>query len=112
MMMIANLIDQLRRGSYNSFISKHHGYDGENISSGMLKVKMGLSLIGISSVSLLQLFISDKPITTDDLTKRIIIHIAFILGALVMAIIEFKHVAAQKDEVSLEITKEEHHIKD
>src|SRR5208282_2964493 len=38
--MIANLIEMIITGSYNSFVSKDHGYKNKNISSGMLKIKM------------------------------------------------------------------------
>src|ERR1700685_3024264 len=38
--MIANLIKMIITGSYNSFVAKDHGYHNENMSSGVLKIKM------------------------------------------------------------------------
>src|SRR5438309_1241993 len=38
--MIANLAKMTLTGSYNSFVTRTHGYPNENVSSGLLKVKM------------------------------------------------------------------------
>ncbi len=55
--MVANLCKMIISGSYNSFVSKTHGFQGENISSGSLKVKMGTSLINVCSVLMLRLLL-------------------------------------------------------
>ena len=56
--MIANLVKMIITGSYNSFVSKSHCDDSEKISSGGLKVKMTTSIVGVSSIHLLQTFIN------------------------------------------------------
>ena len=71
--MIANLVKMIITGSYNSFVDKSHGFTGENISSGMLKVKMSTSLIGVSSIHLLQTFINASAVTWDELNKQMLI---------------------------------------
>ena len=43
--MIANLVKMIITGSYHSFVSKNHGYSGENASSGLLKIKMATPYI-------------------------------------------------------------------
>jgi len=89
--MIANLVKMIITGSYHSFVSKDHGVDGEMVSSGMLKVKMSTSLIGVSSIHLLQAFINAAHVSTDVLQKQIGIHIVFLVGALVLAVIDYLH---------------------
>jgi len=91
--MVANLIKSIITGSYNSFISKDHGYKNENVSSGILKVKMGSSLVGISSIYLLKTFLElrQENIPWDELWKYLIIHLAFLLGTLVLAWVELLH---------------------
>lgn len=90
--MIANLIKSIITGSYNSFITKEHPYTNENVSSGTLKVKMGTSLVGISSILLLQIFLSHVEVVTWDLiTKLLVLHGAFLLSSLVLAVIELIH---------------------
>ena len=56
--MIANLVKMIITGSYNSFVDKTHSEDAEKVSSGVLKVKMATSIMGVSSIHLLQTFIN------------------------------------------------------
>lgn len=89
--MIANLVKMIITGSYNSFISKFKQNLGENVSSGMLKVKMGTSLIGVSSINMLQTFVSAHLIDWETLKKQVIIHIMFLIGAVALAYIDYLH---------------------
>lgn len=90
--MVAALIKMIITGGYNSFVSKAHGYANENISSGMLKIKMSSSLIGVTSIHLLQTFLDEKVAYTDPIfVKQLIVHIMFLVGALVLAWLEFLH---------------------
>lgn len=92
MAMVANLIKMIITGSYNSFISKGHGYANENVSSGMLKIKMSTSLIGVTSIHLLQTFL-EKGVPYNDpvFIRQLIIHGMFLIGAVVLAFIEYLH---------------------
>jgi uncharacterized protein (TIGR00645 family) len=104
MAMIANLVKMVITGSYTSFVNKNHKENTERVSSGLLKVKMSTSLVGVSSFHLLQIFIEAKSISWDVLHKQLAIHAAFLIGSLVLAIIEYMHV---KGEV-LEHAAEQH----
>lgn len=99
--MIANLIEMMITGGYNSFVSKDHGYKNKNISSGQLKVKMGTSIIGISSIHLLRVFIGTEAYTMPEIWKKVIIHGAFIIGGLTLALIDYWH-------EKLELKEKEH----
>jgi len=92
--MIANLIKMIITGSYHSFVDKDHAESTENVSAGMLKVKMSTSLVGVSSIHLLQSFIHPNS-SWDEINKQLWIHGAFLLGSLVLAVIDFLH---HKDE--------------
>lgn len=89
--MIANLVKMIITGSYNSFVCKFKKNLGENVSSGMLKVKMGTSLIGVSSINMLQTFISANLIDWETLKKQALIHILFLAGAVALAYIDYLH---------------------
>lgn len=91
MMMIANLGKQLVTGSYNSFVAKDHGRGDENISSGMLKVKMATSLVGITSIALLQKSINIDTVSWDILYKLAFVHVTFLLSAIILEIIDYLH---------------------
>lgn len=89
--MIANLVKMIITGSYNSFVSKNHEESSENVSSGLLKVKMSTSILGVSSVHLLQTFISAETIEWDIIWKQVLIHGIFIVGSAFLAWINYLH---------------------
>lgn len=91
MVMIANLVKMIITGSYNSSINRDHGFSNENVSSGILKVKMGTSLIGVTSIHLLQSFINSSNIGMEDFIKKLIIHVIFLVGGIALAYIEYLH---------------------
>ena len=92
MAMIANLIAMVNTGSYNSFISKKHGYDNANVSSGLLSVKVGISLVKVTSIHLLQTFLAPSIVYTDPFfIKQLIIHIMFVLSSMALAYMEYLH---------------------
>ena len=87
--MIANLIWTIISGSYYSFLDKTEG-NLEKISSGYLKVKMGMSLVGISSVHLLQVFISSHASDREVIVKCSI-HMVFLISTIGLGLVEFLH---------------------
>ena len=94
--MIANLVKMIITGSYNSFVDKSHGVEGEHVSSGALKVKMATSVLGVSSIHLLQTFINAANIGQDVIFKQLYIHGAFIIGAMFLAFIDYLHCKSEK----------------
>jgi len=95
MTMIANLGKMMITGSYNSFVAKDHGYKNENMSSGLLKVKMTTSLVGVTSISLLSKSIDVDLVSWDTLDKLLVIHGAFLLGSIVLEVIDYLHVKSE-----------------
>lgn len=93
--MIANLVKMIITGSYNSFVDKSHGVEGEQVSSGALKVKMATSVMGVSSIHLLQTFINAENISQETINKQLMVHGIFIIGAGVLAIIDYLHVRSE-----------------
>jgi hypothetical protein len=89
--MIATLVKMIITGSYHSFVDKNHGQPNESSSSGMLKVKLATSIMGVSSIHLLQSFISAECVDWDVIYKQLIIHCAFIIGCLALAYVDYLH---------------------
>ena len=96
MAMIANLIIMIMIGSYSIFVSEIHAKKlGDKmprfligLTSGMLKIKMGASLVSVSSIHLLTMFMNTAHTDWDDLLKKILIHVMFIVAAVYFAKIE------------------------
>jgi uncharacterized protein (TIGR00645 family) len=89
--MIATLVKMIITGSYHSFVDKNHGEPGENSSSGLLKVKLASSIMGVTSIHLLQTFISVSHVNWDIIEKQLVIHGVFMLGTLVLALVDYLH---------------------
>lgn len=88
--MLANLVKMIITGSYNSFISKDHGYKNENISSGMLKIKISTSIIVVCMIHLLGMFVGD--INMNLLLPKLYIFGMFLIAAIVLGVLEFLHI--------------------
>jgi uncharacterized protein (TIGR00645 family) len=90
--MIANLLIMVIVGGYETFVSRlnlHKHRDRpewlSHVDAGVLKVKLALSLVGISSIHLLKSFIAVSDMSTKDLVWQVAIHITFLLSALALA---------------------------
>lgn len=103
--MIANLLIMVIVGGYETFVSrlnlKGHPDQPEwlsHVNAGVLKVKLAMALIGISSIHLLKTFIN--PVASPEGTKwQVIIHITFVFSALALAWIDrLTHPAAAKSD--------------
>ncbi|MDX3883520.1 MAG: TIGR00645 family protein [Sphingomonas sp.] len=100
--MISNLLVMVIVGGYETFVSRlrleRHPDNPEwlsHVNSGVLKVKLAMAIIGISSIHLLRTFIEASAIgmpgarvTETGVMWQAIIHMAFILSALGIAWID------------------------
>ena|ERR1041385_827141 len=91
--MVANLIKMIITGSYQVFVDKIPE-NTEKVSSGALKVKMGTSLVGVTSIHLLQSFISATELNTE-LGVKVGLHVLFLISALVLSQIDLLHAKAE-----------------
>lgn len=102
MTMIANLGKYIVTGSYNSFVSKQHGYPNENISSGLLKVKMSTSLVGVTAIALLQRSIYVENVSWDTLLKLGFIHGLFLIASIILEAVEYLHMKSELEQEKFE----------
>ena len=91
MLMVATLIKMIVSGSYQTFVEKVPNNHTEKTTSGALKIKMGASLVGVSSINLLQTFIDPSTVTLRDIAVKCGIHIIFLISTLGLAYIEYLH---------------------
>jgi len=98
--MVAFLVKLIIVGSYSSFYKKNDGGGKKvdpniNTSSGVLKVKIATALIGVTSINLLTTFIKPEEVSMEAFQKKLVIHATFLIGALVLAAIDWMHVKAE-----------------
>ncbi len=90
--MISNLLIMVIVGGYETFVSRLHleGHDDQpewldHVNASVLKVKLALSIIGISSIHLLKTFINAGNYTDKVLIAQTAIHAVFLLSAMAIA---------------------------
>ena len=90
--MIANLLIMVIIGGYETFVSRLdlEGHPDQpewlsHVNAGVLKVKLALALIGISSIHLLKTFINAANLPEKAMFWQVIIHLTFVFSAFAMA---------------------------
>ena len=93
--MISNLLILVIVGGWETFVSRlgleNHPDEPEwlsHVNAGVLKVKLATAIIGISSVHLLKTFINVENYDEKTLIWQTIIHITFVISALIIAYVE------------------------
>ncbi len=100
--MIANLLIMVIVGGYETFVSRLdlEGHPDQpewlsHVNAGVLKVKLATAIIGISSIHLLKTFINAPSLDDKTLMWQTLIHLAFVVSALAIAMTErMTHVPA------------------
>lgn len=90
--MIANLLLMVTVGGYETFVSRLR-IDGHpdqpewlhHVNASVLKVKLSLAIISISSIHLLQTFINAPKLSHHTIMWQVLLHLAFLVSALAIA---------------------------
>jgi uncharacterized protein (TIGR00645 family) len=90
--MISNLLIMVIIGGYETFVSRmnleSHPDQPEwlsHVNASVLKVKLATAIIGISSIHLLKSFINAAALSDKVLISQTVIHLAFLLSAMAIA---------------------------
>lgn len=90
--MISNLLIMIIVGGYETFVSRMNleGHPDQpewldHVNASVLKVKLGMAIIGISSIHLLKTFINASYYDTKTLIAQTGIHITFLVSAMAIA---------------------------
>lgn len=95
--MISHLIVMVMIGGYVLFIGSSDDLDESTPSTlpklkwlghldpGTLKVKMGMAIVGVSSIHLLEAFVDAAHKSTEYLTKLTVVHLVFVVSTMAVA---------------------------
>lgn len=90
--MVANLMLMVIVGGYETFVSRLYIDDHpdkpewiDHVDAGVLKIKLAMSLITISSIHLLKTFINADNVRNDSIAFQIGIHLTFLVSAIALA---------------------------
>ena len=91
--MIANLLVMVMIGGYETFVSRlnvdNHPDQPEwlnHVNASVLKVKLSMAIISISSIHLLQTFINAGKLPENQMMWQLLLHGGFLVSALAMAL--------------------------
>lgn len=104
LIMVANLVVMVIISGYENFVSH---IDSEStterlswfgkLDAGSLKIKLASSIVAISSIHLLQRFLEVSTVPNDKLYVLIVMHLTFVVSALLLTYIDRLSVAKKVD---------------
>jgi uncharacterized protein (TIGR00645 family) len=93
--MIANLLIMVIIGGYETFVSRINlrGHPDQpewlsHVNANVLKVKLAMAIVGISSIHLLQTFINAANHSAETMLWQTVIHLTFVASAVSLALID------------------------
>lgn len=93
--LVAGLIVMVMLSSYENFVSRFDDTGEREVISwlghldpGSLKIKVAMAIVAISSIHLLQVFMTPSRFSESDITWMVIIHALFVVSALFLAVID------------------------
>lgn len=91
--LVASLIVMVMISGYENFVSRFDEGEGEvsflgKLDSGSLKIKVASSIVAISSIHLLQIFLNAQQFTSEKLMWATIMHLAFVVSAVLLGSLE------------------------
>lgn len=90
--MIANLLIMVLMGGYETFVSRLNVDDHpdqpewlSHVNASVLKVKLSMAIISISSIHLLQTFINAGNLPEQQMMWQLLLHLGFLVSAVAIA---------------------------
>jgi uncharacterized protein (TIGR00645 family) len=95
MALVGGLIVMVMFSGYENFVSRLNSVDTTNglewlgkMDSGSLKNKVAASIVAISSIHLLQIFMNAQNVQNDKIMWYVILHLTFVLSAFCMGFLD------------------------
>jgi uncharacterized protein (TIGR00645 family) len=103
--LVASLVVMVIISGYENFVSRFDNADSEvsflgKIDAGSLKIKVASTIVAISSIHLLQIFLNIASYTDSQVMWLTIMHMAFVFSALFLAYIDRVMSMTKKDKGS------------
>ncbi|PKR88771.1 hypothetical protein CXZ10_11635 [Pleomorphomonas diazotrophica] len=91
--LVASLLVMVMIASYENFVGRFDDHDAElhwlgKLDSGSLKIKVASSIVAISSIHLLQVFLNASQYTDNQIMWQVIMHITFVVSALMLGVLD------------------------
>lgn len=102
--LVGSLIVMVMFSGYENFVSRiDTGPGGDTLGwlgkldSGTLKLKVAASIVAISSIHLLRIFMNAPQIDNDKIMWYVILHLTFVVSALLLGVLDRMSFASHRD---------------
>lgn len=91
--LVASLLVMVMISSYENYVSRLENANAElswlgKLDSGSLKIKVASSIVAISSIHLLQVFLNANHYTDVKIVMYMLLHLTFVVSALLLAYVD------------------------
>ena len=92
--LVGSLIVMVMFSGYENFVSRIDAEGTESLGwlgkldAGTLKLKVAISIVAISSIHLLRVFMETKDIPNDKILWYVVLHITFVISAVLMGVLD------------------------
>ncbi|HEX5057580.1 MAG TPA: TIGR00645 family protein [Gammaproteobacteria bacterium] len=107
MTLVASLIIMVMLSGYENFVSKLEVDTGSDrlswlgkLDAGTLKLKVAASIVAISSIHLLRVFMKTEQIPNDKIKWYVILHMTFVFSAVLLALLDRMAFAGHRENHS------------
>ena len=99
--LVASLVVMVMLASYENFVSRFDDAKTDltwlgKLDAGSLKIKVASAIVAISSIHLLQVFLNANQYDNEKILWLTVIHIAFVVSALVLGVLEWIQAQTKK----------------
>lgn len=101
--LVGSLIVMVMLSGYENFVSKLDASDRESpawlgkLDSGTLKLKVAASIVAISSIHLLRIFMNADDTPNDKIQWYVVLHLTFVVSAVLLGVLDRLAFAAHRD---------------
>lgn len=104
--LVASLALMVMMSGYENFVSRIQASGADELSwigkldSGTLKLKVAASIVAISSIHLLRIFMELRQVPNDKVLWYVVVHLTFVVSALLLGVLDRLSFAPQRASVS------------
>lgn len=103
LVLVGSLIVMVMFSGYENFVSRIDVAGGDKLGwlgkldAGTLKLKVAASIVAISSIHLLKVFMDTKTIPNDKILWYVVLHLTFVVSALLLGVLDRMSFAGKRD---------------
>jgi len=104
MALVGSLIVMVMLSGYENFVSKIDAGDSQEnpawlgkLDSGTLKLKVAASIVAISSIHLLRIFMNAQDTPNDKIMWYVVLHLTFVVSAVLLGVLDKMAFASHRD---------------